>query len=180
MRFGLRSDAAADSGLGRKNTHEKSAKQSMLRAILLFLSYNSAQALRMQSPRLSNRRSALAAGIAAALPLAASAEEKPKFQRLSPIQFIAALGDPQASSGTGAEQWGLWREDPGPRGVYLRDFDKRQLGAGKPAPAGWTVRLVMNTIAALFLLLLPRCRPIERRIAFIHSLAHSSIRMAGG
>ena len=32
-----------------------------------------------------------------------------------PIQFIAALGDPQSSSGEGASQWGIWRIDPGPR-----------------------------------------------------------------
>ena len=41
-------------------------------------------------------------------------------------QFIAALGDPKASSGTGAEQWGIWRIDPGPRGVRLHNF--KQLG----------------------------------------------------
>ena len=50
--------------------------------------------------------------------------------------FIAALGDPAASSGSGAKDWGIWRIDPGPRGVYLKDF-QRQLGTGK-APAGWT------------------------------------------
>ena len=50
--------------------------------------------------------------------------------------FIAALGDPAASSGSGAKDWGIWRIDPGPRGVYLKDF-QRQLGSGK-APAGWT------------------------------------------
>ena len=51
---------------------------------------------------------------------AAAAEDpsKPKFRRLSPIQFIAALGDPQASSGTGAEKWGLWREEAFGRGVW--------------------------------------------------------------
>ena len=52
-------------------------------------------------------------------------DTKPKFKRLSPIQFIAALDDPAASSGTGADKWGLWREDPGPRGVFLRDYDKK-------------------------------------------------------
>ena len=44
-------------------------------------------------------------------------------------QFIAALGDPKASSGTGAEQWGIWRIDPGPRGVRLQNF--KQLGRCK-------------------------------------------------
>mmetsp|Transcript_8374 Transcript_8374/g.13571 ORF Transcript_8374/g.13571 Transcript_8374/m.13571 type:complete len:184 (-) Transcript_8374:93-644(-) len=46
-------------------------------------------------------------------------------------------GDPKASSGSSAETWGLWRDDPGPRGVYLRDYD-RSLGANdNVAPAGW-------------------------------------------
>ena len=47
------------------------------------------------------------------------------FKRVE-TQFIAALGDPKASSGTGAEQWGIWRIDPGPRGVRLQNF--KQLG----------------------------------------------------
>ena len=55
-------------------------------------------------------------------------------------QFIAALGDPEASSGaTGAEQWGIWRVDPGPRGVHLSSYDA--FLAKRPnakAPAGWT------------------------------------------
>ena len=38
-------------------------------------------------------------------------------------QFIAALGDPKASSGRGgAEKWGIWRIDPGPRGVFLKSI----------------------------------------------------------
>ena len=73
--------------------------------------------------------------------------------------FIAALGDPkallraahargrarssrrttrsraQASSGSGAADWGLWRIDPGPRGVLLKDF-ARDLEGGT-APARW-------------------------------------------
>ncbi len=48
------------------------------------------------------------------------------------------MGDPKASSGDGAEAWGLWRDDPGPRGVYLRDYDRRLLSNGNVAPAGWT------------------------------------------
>ncbi len=43
------------------------------------------------------------------------------FKRVR-TQFIAALGDPSASSGTGAEQWGIWPLDPGPRGVRLSSF----------------------------------------------------------
>ena len=70
---------------------------------------------------------------------AAADDTKPKFKRLSPIQFIAAVGDPQATSGTGAEKWGLWREDPGPRGVYLRDYERKLATKGGKAPAGWSV-----------------------------------------
>ena len=63
----------------------------------------------------------LGAGVSLAQSTGAVAEEStaPKFQRVQ-TQFIAALGDPGASSGRGAETWGLWREDPGPRGVRLR------------------------------------------------------------
>ena len=57
-----------------------------------------------------------------------------QFRRVQ-TQFIAALGDPRASRGTGAKEWGIWRVDPGPRGVQLRDF--RQLEAnGGIAPRG--------------------------------------------
>lgn len=51
--------------------------------------------------------------------------------------YIAALGDPQASSGMGAEEWGLWRVDPGPPGVYLKDFSEQLEKTGGVAPAGW-------------------------------------------
>lgn len=52
-------------------------------------------------------------------------------------QFIAALGAPGASSGTGAQKWGLWRLDPGPRGVALSQYG-RLVKAGGVAPARWT------------------------------------------
>ncbi len=53
-----------------------------------------------------------------------------------PTQFLAALADPTANKGTGAETWGLWTIDPGPRGVRLNQFE--QLKANdNVAPAGW-------------------------------------------
>jgi len=58
-----------------------------------------------------------------------------KFRRIS-TQFIAALGDPQASAGSNAQLWGLWRRDPGPRGVRLDRYD-RLIAAGGVAPAQW-------------------------------------------
>ena len=59
-----------------------------------------------------------------------------KFKRFRSIQFIAALGDPKASSGSEAGMWGLWRVDPGPRGVRLRDYAKLATNGGL-APARW-------------------------------------------
>ena len=55
-------------------------------------------------------------------PVLASDNEGTLFKRI-PTQFIAALGDPLARSGDGAEQWGLWTVDPGPRGVRLAYFE---------------------------------------------------------
>ena len=52
-------------------------------------------------------------------------------------QYIAALADPNATSGTGAESWGLWTLDPGPRGVRLRNFEAL-VAAGGVAPAQWS------------------------------------------
>jgi len=56
--------------------------------------------------------------------------------RYPSIRFIAALGDPKSSSGSGAGQWGLWRDDPGPRGVFLKDYDRRLGANDNVAPAG--------------------------------------------
>src|SRR6266446_368559 len=58
-----------------------------------------------------------------------------KFKRI-PTQFIAALGNPGASSGSGAQLWGLWPLDPGPRGVRLSSFEKLE-EAGGVAPSHW-------------------------------------------
>jgi hypothetical protein len=58
-----------------------------------------------------------------------------EFKRVR-TQFIAALGEPDASSGSGAQHWGLWPVDPGPRGVRLSGYD-RLLNSGGVAPAGW-------------------------------------------
>lgn len=58
-----------------------------------------------------------------------------QFERVSP-QFIAALGDPAARAGSGAQAWGLWSIDPGPRGVWLRDHAQLSEPGGA-TPAGW-------------------------------------------
>jgi len=84
-----------------------------------------------------SRRSFLAACTVAtatvALPRSALTETR--FTRI-PTQFIAALGDPTASSGNNAHLWGLWRLDPGPRGVWL-DRYKQLIAANGVAPAQW-------------------------------------------
>jgi hypothetical protein len=65
----------------------------------------------------------------------ASSDDQVIFEQI-PMQFIAALGDPEASSGDGAQSWGLWRKDPGPRGVRLKNFDELT-ATGGVAPAQW-------------------------------------------
>lgn len=91
-----------------------------------------------------DRRAFLAAGAATAavaLSPAALAQSStrgrdigPRFERIR-TQFIAALADPGATSGTNAQLWGLWRRDPGPRGVTLDDYER--LKTAGVAPAGW-------------------------------------------
>ena len=58
-----------------------------------------------------------------------------QFYRVQ-TQFIAALGNPKDSSGVGASNWGIWRVDPGPRGVNLSDW-KQLKEMGGLSPAGW-------------------------------------------
>jgi len=58
-----------------------------------------------------------------------------KFRRVR-NQYIAALAPADATSGTGAETWGIWRVDPGPIGVWLR-FYQLLRKAGNIAPADW-------------------------------------------
>jgi hypothetical protein len=65
----------------------------------------------------------------------AAGNDQPTFKRISP-QYIAALADPGAISGDGAQSWGLWRLDPGPRGVRLDRFPRLQ-AAGDIAPTRW-------------------------------------------
>jgi len=74
----------------------------------------------------------LAAGLQQ--PVHASGVDLSKFRRIEP-QYIAALGDPGATSGSGAQSWGLWSQDPGPRGCKLDRYD--QLKATGVAPAQW-------------------------------------------
>ena len=67
--------------------------------------------------------------------------DEPQFRRVQ-TQFIAAAIDPvhgegmKASSGAGTDLWGIWRVDPGPRGVQLREYDELE-STGGVAPKGW-------------------------------------------
>lgn len=51
-------------------------------------------------------------------------------------QYIAALGATSATSGNDAETWGFWAVDPGPRGVWINDYQDLLATAGV-APDGW-------------------------------------------
>ena len=75
----------------------------------------------------------LAAGLQQ--PVHASGVDLSKFKRIDP-QFIAALGDPKATSGAGAQSWGYWSQDPGPRACKLDHYDQLK-AAGGVAPAQW-------------------------------------------
>jgi len=59
-----------------------------------------------------------------------------RFQAVQ-TQFIAARGEPLSSAGVGADQWGLWRVDPGPRGVRLGHFSALEAGGGVAPRGGW-------------------------------------------
>ena len=73
--------------------------------------------------------------IAALLLMSHSSPAETIIKRI-PTQYIAALGDPKAKSGVGAETWGLWPVDPGPRGVRLTGYTSLK-EAGGIAPRGW-------------------------------------------
>ncbi len=102
------------------------------KCVLLLALCAPAEALALSRRQLGPATAAAIAAVGAP----AVAEEKASFRRLNPIQFIAALGDPASTSGGGAQDWGLWREDPGPRGVRLQGYDNLKSRGGK-AQAGW-------------------------------------------
>lgn len=81
------------------------------------------------------RRISLAVVSSAMMWTAVPAQAEATFTRI-PTQYIAALGNPKATSGTDAETWGLWAIDPGPRGVEIEDFADLTEN-GDVAPDGW-------------------------------------------
>lgn len=81
-------------------------------------------------------RLALLLALVLAIPQAAlAADYRSRFKPI-PTQYIAALAEPNATAGDNAQTWGLWRVDPGPRGVRLDNFDGL-LAANGIAPANW-------------------------------------------
>lgn len=85
-----------------------------------------------------SRRSFLAASAAVLSPAAlaqSAGDSQTKFRRVR-TQFIAALADPDATSGSNAQEWGIWSVDPGPRGVRLNRYEQLK-AAGGVAPADW-------------------------------------------
>ncbi|MEZ5872767.1 MAG: hypothetical protein R3D32_13205 [Nitratireductor sp.] len=68
-------------------------------------------------------------------PMAGGADAAPKFVR-GETQYIAALGNTAARSGSDAQEWGLWQVDPGPRGVNISDL-ATLVSNGGIAPDGW-------------------------------------------
>ena len=97
---------------------------------------NSQTSLQMKKLPKFSRRALLASTLLASAQFAAAQlYARPGCTRI-PTQFIAALGDPKSSSGSEASEWGIWTEDPGPRGVYLKAYQQLDKNLGY-APAGW-------------------------------------------
>ncbi len=84
--------------------------------------------------RINSRLSCLILTMITILTQNAFAEAPAKFKHVQ-TQYIVALGDANANSGTGAESWGLWDKDPGPRGCSLKNY--KQLEKTGVAPAQW-------------------------------------------
>lgn len=99
------------------------------------MGYKMAHYLRLAGSALSFTAALLVTVLAAGHPARAAGDGSARFQDV-PTQFIAALGDPGATAGSGAQSWGLWPLDPGPRGVGL-DRYHRLKDAGGVAPARW-------------------------------------------
>ncbi|MBF0490912.1 MAG: hypothetical protein HQL15_09965 [Candidatus Omnitrophica bacterium] len=84
----------------------------------------------------SSRNAFLTMGLVMMMPfLGQMAHAQASFKHVS-TEYIVALGDPNANSGNNAQQWGLWHQDPGPRGCMLGDYEKLK-SSGGVTPAQW-------------------------------------------
>ena len=77
-----------------------------------------------------------AIGLVASIALFSASARAEETLVPGPTQYIAALGDPRATSGDDAQTWGFWTVDPGPRGVWVKDYPALLANGGK-APSGW-------------------------------------------
>ena len=77
---------------------------------------------------------AFAAAAMSAISLPAAAQNT-RFRRVR-SQYIAALSAPDATEGDNAHTWGHWPVDPGPLGVWLRDYEQL-VSTGGIGPGGW-------------------------------------------
>jgi hypothetical protein len=92
----------------------------------------SGSALTRRAFLLSSAAAATTAGLSRTV---LATEDFRDFRRV-PTQYIAALGSRDARSGNDAQTWGLWRQDPGPRGVPLHEYGQLKASGGV-APASW-------------------------------------------
>ena len=81
------------------------------------------------------RRAFLASSVVAGAQYLYAQAYAPEGFRRVPTQFIAALGDPSSTHGSGAGEWGIWPVDPGPRG--LENYEKDLAAKDGVSPAGW-------------------------------------------
>jgi hypothetical protein len=86
--------------------------------------------------RFGRRALRVVLGCVVAVGLGSAAAHAEAVMKRIPTQYIAALGDSQATSGTDAATWGLWEVDPGPRGVWIKDYFALVASDGR-APTGW-------------------------------------------
>ncbi|MEM7240779.1 MAG: hypothetical protein AAF429_01205 [Pseudomonadota bacterium] len=83
-----------------------------------------------------NRRTLMLSALGAAAGSAAGASGYD--YKNAPIHFIASLGAADATSGDGAETWGIWYGDPATRSVWLSMYPLiRQMGGF--TPANWRI-----------------------------------------
>ena len=90
----------------------------------------------MSSTLFTRRRMLASAGAALGISAAVPAIAQQTFRRI-PTQYIAALAGPGETSGTGAENWGLWRNDPGPIGIHLSEYQAMREAGHKMPAGGW-------------------------------------------
>src|ERR1700687_3596927 len=115
----------------------------------------------------------LAAGLQQ--PVHASGVDLSKFRRIEP-QYIAALGDPGATSGNGAQSWRLWSQDPGPRGCKLDQYDKLKAAGGVAQFMDESSGVLLEEIGGRDALPLQHCiRQILRKFVLVNECASGGV-----